>query len=102
MFKEHDMIALTEHIPLDSLFDADADALLDNDNPHAGLVPGDVGTIVHIYPRDEAFIVEFLTSGGAPVAIADALPRQVRRATKADLADARFKKSRRRKVAGTG
>ena len=96
MFKEHDMIALTEHIPLASLFDADADALSDSGNPHAGLVPGDIGTIVHIYPRGVAFIVEFLTSDGDMVAIADVTPSQARRATKADVADARFRKARRR------
>ena len=94
MFKEHDVIALTDHIPFDDLFDVDVNGPLSSfGGSDTGLIPGDVGTIVHIYPRGVAFIVEFLTSVGDPVAIADVLPSQARRATKHDLATDRFRKA---------
>ena len=94
MFKEHDVIALTAHIPFHVLFDVDANGPLSGvGGSDTGLIPGDVGTIIHIYPQDKAFMVEFLTSDGEPVAIADVLPSQARSATKYDLATARFRKT---------
>ena len=95
MFKEHDVIALTDHIPFDDLFDVDVNGPLSSfGGSDTGLIPGDVGTIVHIYPRCAAFIVEFLTSSGEPVAIADVLPSQSRHSTEKDLAIDRFRKAR--------
>ena len=41
MFKEHERIVLISDILVE------------------GLVAGDVGTIVHVHPRGEAFVVEF-------------------------------------------
>ena len=71
MFKEHDIIALTADIPED------------------GLETGDVGTIVHIYPQGEAFVVEFMTSDGWTVAITDVLASQMRLASRDDTKHAR-------------
>jgi len=43
-----------------------------------GLVKGDVGAIVHRYPKGEAFEVEFVTAAGATVAVVTLTPRDVR------------------------
>ena len=74
MFKEHEQIVLTA----DVLGDAGEE-----------LKPGDVGTIVHIHPDKEAFVVEFMSLDGGTVAIATVLPSQVRLVTGADLTHAR-------------
>jgi hypothetical protein len=34
-----------------------------------GLTPGDVGTIVHVYPEGQAYEVEFMTLGGDTLAV---------------------------------
>lgn len=62
MLREHDLIALT------------------TDLPECALKIGDVGTIVHIYPRSIAYEVEFLSDGNT--AIATVLPTQARPAPK--------------------
>lgn len=62
MLREHDRIALTTALP------------------EYALKIGDVGTIVHIYPRRVAYEVEFLSDGNT--AIATVLPTQARPATK--------------------
>lgn len=36
-------------------------AVLTTKEPEAGLEPGDVGTVVHVYSWGEAFEVEFVT-----------------------------------------
>ena len=91
MFKEFDVIALTGQIPLEGLFDVSSGSPLhETNNPERGLIPGDVGTIVHVYPGGDAFMVEFLEDDGHTVAIADVLPSQARLATKEDLANYRF------------
>lgn len=74
MFKEHAQIVLT------------ADVLGDEGGE---LKPGDVGTIIHIHPDKEAFVVEFMSLDGGTVAIATVLPSQVRPVTGADLMHAR-------------
>ena len=56
MLREHDRIALT------------------TDLPEYALKIGDVGTIVHIYPRRVAYEVEFLSDSNT--AIATVLPTQ--------------------------
>ena len=71
MFKEHDVIVLTAGIPDD------------------GLEPGDVGTIVHVYPGDKAFIVEFMTPSGWTVAVTDVLATQMRPVSRDDVKHAR-------------
>ena len=64
--------------------------LCPNTKSMAVLLPGDVGTIVHIHPGGEAFVVEFLMPYGYTVAIADILATQLRAATDDDFADYRF------------
>ena len=71
MLKEHDRIVLTADIP-----------------GHC-LKIGDVGTIVHVYPRREAFEVEFLTLDGSTAAITTVLPSQVRPVSSTDITHAR-------------
>ena len=63
MFKEHERIVLISGIL------------------EEGLVAGDVGTIVHVHPRGEAFVVEFMTLDGNTAAIATVLPSQARLVT---------------------
>jgi len=43
-----------------------------------GLEPGDVGVVVHIYPRQEAYEVEFITLAGQTAAIVTASANQIR------------------------
>ena len=74
MFKEHEQIVLA------------ADVLGDEGEE---LKPGDVGTIIHIHPAEEAFVVEFMSLDGGTVVIATALPSQARPVTGADLTHAR-------------
>ena len=71
MLKEHDRIVLTADIP-----------------GHR-LKIGDVGTIVHVYPRREAFEVEFLTLDGSTAAITTVLPSQARPVSSTDITHAR-------------
>ena len=71
MFKEHERIVLISDIL------------------EEGLVAGDVGTIVHIHPGGEAFVVEFMTLDGNTAAIATVLPSQVRLVTDKDITHAR-------------
>ena len=71
MIKEHDRIVLT------------------NDLPEQGLKEGDVGTVVHVHERGQAYEVEFLTLGGETVAIATLLRPQVRPVGKREITHAR-------------
>lgn len=71
MLKEHDRIVLTDDIP------------------DQRLKIGDVGTIVHVYPRGEALEVEFLTLDGNTAALAAVLPSQVRPVASTDITHAR-------------
>ena len=73
MPEEHDLIVLTIDIR-----DADGD-----------LKAGDVGTVVHVHPGDEAFVVEFTTLHGGTVAIVTVLPSQFRSVTEKDVIHAR-------------
>lgn len=84
---------LTVHIPLDRISDVPpGSALLDSDSPEQGLIPGDIGIIVHIYPGVEDFIVEFLEEDGYTAAIADVSASQARPATEEDIANQRFRR----------
>ena len=74
MFKEHDQIILT------------ADVIGDEEEE---LRSGDVGSIVHMHPGGEAFVVEFLTLDGDTAAIATVLPSQARPVTGKDMTHAR-------------
>ena len=53
------------------------------------LRPGDVGTIIHVHPGGEAYVVEFATLDGDTVDIATVLPSQTRPVTSRDLTHAR-------------
>ncbi|OHB40027.1 MAG: DUF4926 domain-containing protein [Planctomycetes bacterium GWB2_41_19] len=71
MIKEHDRIVLLKDLPED------------------GLQSGDVGTVVHIYPRGEAFEVEFMTLDGGTVAVVTLLSSQIRAVSKRDITHVR-------------
>ncbi len=71
MFKELDCVILTTDIDEEDL------------------KAGDAGTIVHMYPGGDAFIVEFLTLDGDTVALVDVLPSQARPVTSKDITHAR-------------
>jgi hypothetical protein len=60
MIKEHDCVVLT------------------NDLPSAGLLSGDVGTVVHVHDSVSADEVEFATLTGKTIAVATLLPTQCR------------------------
>ena len=61
MFKELDVVVLTATIPLDHTWDIPSSSpLIKNGNPKEGLKAGDVGTIVYMQGKGEAFDVEFL------------------------------------------
>jgi len=71
MFKEHDRVILT------------------TDLPKEGLRAGDVGTIVHVHRRREAFEVEFLALDGHTVTVATVMASDVRPVTARDITHAR-------------
>ena len=71
MFKELDCVVLTTDIE------------------EEGLKAGDAGTIVHMYPGGDAFIVEFMTLDGDTIALVDVLPSQARPVTSRDVTHAR-------------
>ncbi len=60
MIHEHDRVVLTA--PLSE----------------EGLEPGDIGAIVHIYPRHEAYEIEFVTLTGKTAAVVSVSAEQVR------------------------
>lgn len=71
MIKEHDRIVLSKDLPTE------------------GLLSGDVGTVVHIYNKGEAFEVEFMTLGGETVTVVTLPSSQIRAVGKRDIAHAR-------------
>ncbi len=71
MFKEHDIVILSREMP------------------EEGLEAGDVGTIVHIHRKGEAFEVEFQALDGRTVAIATVLANQLRSVSATDISHAR-------------
>ena len=72
MIKGHDRVVLTKAIP------------------DQGLTAGDVGTVVHVYKKGEAFEVEFLTLHGETVAVATLEASQVRPVQKREVTRARL------------
>jgi hypothetical protein len=72
MIKEHDRVVLTKAIP------------------DQGLAAGDVGTVVHVHKKGEAFEVEFLTLHGETVALATLEASQVRPVEKREITHARL------------
>jgi hypothetical protein len=71
MIREHDRVVLTVALP------------------DHGLEPGDVGVVVHIYPRQEAYEVEFVTLAGQTAAIVTASADQIRPIGKREIPHAR-------------
>jgi hypothetical protein len=51
MIREHDRVVLTAPLR------------------EEGLEPGDIGAVVHVYPQDEAYEVEFVTLTGETAAV---------------------------------
>lgn len=72
MTKEHDRVVLRKAIP------------------EQGLKTGDVGTVVHVHKKGEAFEVEFLTLHGETVAVATLAASQVRPVQKREITHARL------------
>lgn len=70
MVKEDQQIVHTTHITRDE---------------QEELKSGDVGTVIHIHPDQEAFVAEFSSLDGETQAIATVLPSQARRVTEAEL-----------------
>ena len=68
MFKEHDCVTLTSDIE------------------EKGLKSGDGGTIVHIYPGGDVFVVEFISPDGYTADIVDVPVSQVRPMTSSEIA----------------
>ncbi len=72
MIKEHDRVVLKKGIS------------------DQGLKTGDVGTVVHVYKKGEAFEVEFLTLHGETIALATLEASQVRPVLKREIPHARL------------
>ena len=72
MIKEHDRVVLKKSVPAQ------------------GLKTGDVGTVIHVYKKGEAFEVEFLTLHGETVAIATLDASQARPVQKREITHARL------------
>lgn len=68
MFKEHDCVTLTSDIE------------------EKGLKSGDGGTIVHIYPGGDVFVVEFISPDGYTADIVDVPVSQVKAMTSSEIA----------------
>lgn len=51
---------------------------LARDIPEKGLVQGDIGAVVHVYPDGKAYEVEFVTAEGRTVAVLTLTNRDVR------------------------
>ena len=91
MIAEHDVIALTAEISPDAVFGVPPKSPLSSANGGGGLMPGDVGTVVHVQGGGAAFVVEFMESNSwHTVALADVTASDVRPATERDIANARF------------
>ncbi|MEO8352379.1 MAG: DUF4926 domain-containing protein [Chthoniobacteraceae bacterium] len=71
MIHEHDRVVLT--------------AFLDGE----GLEAGDVGTVVHIYPQQEAYEVEFVTLTGKTAAVVTVPADQIRPVSNREIPHAR-------------
>ncbi len=66
MFKEHELVVLTDNV------------LGDNGSE---LKPGDVGAVVHVHPDPDAggFVAEFMAGDGETITVATVLYSQARR-----------------------
>lgn len=71
MIKEHERVVLTAALP------------------EEGLVPGDVGTVVHVYADGVAYEVEFVALDGHTAAVSTVEARCLRSAAPAEIPHAR-------------
>ncbi len=74
MFNEHDTIILTGAVTADD---------------GTELVPGDVGCIIHIHGKGEAYVAEFMSIDGGTIDIATVTPDNVRSASSTDMSHSR-------------
>lgn len=74
MIKEHDRVVLKARIPKE------------------GLEAGDVGTVVHVHAKGDAFEVEFLTLEGRTVSVTTVPASHLRPVGKHDVTHARPRK----------
>ena len=72
MIKEHDRVVLKNEIP------------------EQGLKTGDVGTVIHVHRKGEAFEVEFVALDGETLAIATLDASQVRPVQKREITHTRL------------
>ena len=71
MIREHERVVLTGPVPAN------------------GLVAGDVGTVVHVYPGEAAFEVEFLLLDGSTAVVATVNAAALRRPLPNEITHAR-------------
>jgi hypothetical protein len=71
MIREHERVVLTRSVL------------------SAGLEPGDVGTVVHVYRDGQAYEVEFLALDGHTAAVVTVEAAQVRPVTRREITHAR-------------
>jgi hypothetical protein len=71
MINEHDRVVLTEDVPSE------------------GLKAGDIGTVVHIHAKGEAYEVEFICLDGETIAVTTLRADQVRSTKSGEIAHAR-------------
>jgi hypothetical protein len=76
MIREHDTVVLVAAVPTE------------------GLLPGDVGTVVHVYRDGQAYEVEFMTLEGKTAAVITLEASQVRPVGHREIAHARELASR--------
>jgi hypothetical protein len=72
MIKEHDLVVLKKEVP------------------EQGLEIGDVGTVVHVHNKGEAFEVEFVALDGETLAIATLEAEQIRPVQRKEITHARL------------
>lgn len=71
MINEHDRVVLTEDVPTE------------------GLEAGDIGTVVHIHGKGEAYEVEFICLDGETIAVVTLRANQVRPTKSGEIAHVR-------------
>jgi hypothetical protein len=71
MIREHDRVVLTAPLR------------------EEGLEPGDIGAVVHVYPRHEAYEIEFVTLTGKTAAVVTVSAEQVRPVGSTEIPHAR-------------
>jgi len=71
MIHEHDRVVLTQPLAAE------------------GLEPGDIGAVDHVYPRGEAYEVEFVTLTGQTAAVVTVSAEQVRPVCSGEIPHAR-------------